>query len=206
MAVLVTTLGFDEKFAARSVMRNLDKVEELVVVTAKPLDERAQTALRNLETLVSKYVGLTKLREVSVDPSDFYRAVSTLKGLFQGAGEYIVNVSGGMRILLLELLIALTITRPRGVIEVEFENLSSLVTVPIRLLNLPALSSEEEKVLRVLLQRGEADVSTLRSALDMPRSTLYQHLKSLRGKDLIVVERVDKRAVYRAAKEAILLA
>ena len=205
MSTLIATLGFDEKFLIKSILRHGSSLKQIVVVAAEPLDQRSINALRTVEDFTSKYLPSIRLQKVVVDPSRAREAIAKLKSLFKEAGEYIVNLSGGMRALLIELLIALTLTKPRGVLEVELENFQGVVKVPLKLLALPSLSSEEEKVLRTLVRLGRADVSGLTKMTGLPRSTLYQYLKSLKARGLIAVDREGRRAVYRPIDEAALL-
>ena len=202
MGVLVATLGFDEKFTIRALMRHADEINKVVIVAAEPFEERAAKALSEVEKFIKSYLGDKVIEVIRVDPSNTYDAIVKLKNVFATYENYIVNISGGMRALIVELLIAYVLSRAKGVIEIELENLRGLVTLPPEIFTLPPLSSEELKILREIVRREFASPRELMEDLDIPRSTFYKYVKSLTLKRLILVRRQNKKTIYEPAELA----
>jgi len=202
MRVLVATLGFDEKFAIRALMRHSDEIRKVVIVIAEPVEERAMKALNEVEKFIKLYLEGKSVEVIKVNPSSVYDAIVKLKNIFSAYEEYIVNISGGMRALIVELLIAFTLSRARGIIEIELENFRGLISLPPEIFMLPPLSSEEYKILREIVSRGRVSPRELIKALDIPRSTFYKYMRNLVSKKLVIARREDRRTVYEATKIA----
>jgi len=203
---LVATLGFDEKFTIRFVMRYVGRFSDLSVVTAEPMDERAAKALRSVEDFITRFVGGARVSVITVNPLNVHDSVARLKEVFKRYEEYVINLSGGMRALIIELLLAAVLARARGEIEIELENFSGVVTIPLKVFTHYLLSSDEVVVVKTLLKLGSATAKELVKESGLPRSTLYRCLKALVGKGLVKASKVDKTNIYSPADIAKMLA
>ena len=56
MRLIVLTLGFDEKFAVRGILRYTPKPEDVIaIITASPFVEKAEKALKTLLEVLRNY-------------------------------------------------------------------------------------------------------------------------------------------------------
>jgi len=195
---LILTLGFDEKFAIRALMRHGRDLRKVLVVMAEPVDERAQRALNAVKDFVERFMTSVQLEAFIVNPSEPYDAMRKLKDVIRRnpALNYVISVSGGMRALIVELLIVASIMKLRGEVEIELENFRGTVSLPATLLYMEPLGSEEHKVLKVLMERGPMTAKDLMDLLKIPRSSLYRRIKELKTRGLVVEVREGKAAVY----------
>jgi CRISPR locus-related DNA-binding protein len=124
---LVTTIGFDERFVVRALIRYLENIDHFIGILSTPIEQRALQAISNIKNFIDKYIvdsGKRLAYEfIEIDITDPYEAIARLKRIFTSNNEYIVNLSGGMRALTIVTFIAFIISRARGEIEIELENL-----------------------------------------------------------------------------------
>lgn len=208
--VVVVTLGFDEKFAIRGLLRvGLGFGDCVLVFTARPVDERVERALGVLREFISRYYDGVKFRVVDVDVQDFYGAVlsvgSVLKEevLKEENGEVIFNFSGGMRSLILETLVAAVALGIDGMVEVELENFAGVISFPLRVIKLSSPLKEEYRViLRTLLEVGEMNLSDLARRLGVAKSTIHSRVKHLINLNLIKAEYRGKSLICTATEMA----
>jgi CRISPR-associated protein Csa3 len=209
MKLLCLTLGFDEKFAARALMRaGIGSGDRVLVFVAEPMEERAERCLKLFKEFISKYVEDVDLRIVGVEVRKFSFSVLRIKKVLgdyaRDVNEVMLNLSGGMRALILEALSAALLLGLDSIVEVELENLRGLVTFPLRLLG-GGLSRGEVKVLSVLLKAGgELNLLEISKESGMPRSTVHKKLRRLVEIGLIEEKRVGKKMLYSARREAII--
>lgn len=204
--IVVVTLGFDEKFAIRGLLRSgLSFGDRVLVFTVRPIDERVERALGVLRNFVSKYYDGVSFRIIDVDVQDFYEAVlrigSVLKDEFFGKEgvEVIFNFSGGMRSLILEVLVAAVAIGIDGRVEVELENFAGVISFPINIVKLSSpLRKKYKEILRVLVEIGEMNLSDLAKRLRVAKSTVHTRIKHLAELNLIETEYRGKSLMCRA--------
>jgi len=208
MKVLALTLGFDERFAVRAMMRGgISSGDRIVVFMAEPVEERASRCLQVVREFLSRYVRDVEFRVLKVDVGRFEEAVSRIRRGLQeavrGAEEVVLNLSGGMRALILEVLSAALLLGLDCMVEVELENLTGVVSFPIRLLRASKLSRGDLEILSRLLKTGGwVSLSELSRVSKMPRSTVHKRLRRLIEIGLVESKRVGRRVIYRASEWA----
>ena len=208
MKVLALTLGFDERFAIRAMMRaGVSSGDRIVVLVVEPLEEKASKCLQMVREFLSKYVQNVELRICSVDVRKFEDAVSSIKAelrdAVRDADEVVLNLSGGMRALILETLVAALLLGFECRVEVELEDLTGVVYFPMRLLGSIKLSKGELEVLLKLLETESwMSLSDISKASKLPRSTTHKRLRRLIEAGLVEAKRVGRRVLYKACKEA----
>ena len=198
--VFIMTLGFEEKFCFRALLRHeIQENDRLVFITGR-LIERVKKAFDTIKKFVKHSYGnsveLQLIELTSYD--DIYNSVEILLEklgkIIRKNDEVIVNLSGGMRILLVIVLLALLLKGIRNVqlIELELEDSSGIVKIDLTLLRLPEilsnLTQEKVDVLKEIIA-GKTDVGTLSKALNKDESTIRRHLSSLESLGLIRVEK-----------------
>ncbi|MEM1546995.1 MAG: CRISPR-associated CARF protein Csa3 [Candidatus Methanomethylicia archaeon] len=209
--VIITTLGFEEKFTVRSITRHgLDRGDKIVLITG-PRVEKSEKAVSFIKDFISKYY----LSEVSVSVKDIpihdiYETISRIKQILieetRGFDKVIVNLSGGMRIIIIAVILALTLLDIQDLmLEVETEDSSLLITIPRDLLYLPKVEGGKLDVLKVITRKSKpVSVYEIAETLGRDESTVRRHLQKLRRLKLIEVEKI-KPLIVKASKTASLL-
>ena len=79
----IFTLGFDEKFALRALIRrNIDKNDLIVILTpAGRRDTRAEKAVSNLISILKQIVGEPRVERIEIPIEDFTKAVSIVRNI-----------------------------------------------------------------------------------------------------------------------------
>jgi len=198
--VLVATIGFDEKFVIRALIRHQEEIDAFIGILSKPVDQRAAQAADNIKGFIERYVRdrgrSLAYRFEEVDPSDPYLAISSLKKLFKQEDEYILNLSGGMRALVVETLTAFIASRARGVIEIELENFTGRIVIDPRVLTASPLNAEEERIVAAIRKLGRATYKDIIRETGIPRTTVFKHLSSLRSRGIIAYQREGRTTYY----------
>jgi CRISPR locus-related DNA-binding protein len=199
---LFATLGFDEKFAVRCLMRSSQSVAKVVAVTAPPLDDysrsRLDAAWEALRRVAADYAGIEVERFEVEDPRDFWRSASALREkMYRELAAHdglVLCLSGGLRALVAEALVAAaTLPRDAAVekvhVEVELENLSGVARFNVaQVQRLMQLTGPEHQLFRILAHQGPQRLSQLAATLNRPRSTVYRMLQKLEKLGLVEKE------------------
>ena len=197
---LVTTIGFDERFVVRALIRYLENIDHFIGILSTPIEQRALQAISNIKNFIDKYVvdsGKRLAYEfIEIDITDPYEAIAKLKRIFTSNNEYVVNLSGGMRALTIVTFIAFIISRARGEIEIELENLQGRISIDPRVVTAGPLSSDEEKIVNTIKKLGRATYRDIMKETGIPRATLFKHLSSLRSRGVIDQQREGRNTYY----------
>ena len=193
---VVATLGFEEKFAVRAlVRRGLEPGDKVVLVTGPVIDKVAK-AINYLREFLRYFEGVgVEVFEVS-EIHNFTEAISKIKDLFRMLLEkydyVIVNLSGGMRALIIEVLTAIVLLpkelKDRMVIELDTEDGKATIEIPRELsilINPPDLGVKEDIIKALISLGGEADIYTLAQRLNKDETTIRRQLESLKELRLI---------------------
>jgi len=193
---LISTLGFDEKFCYRAILRHGIREDDKVILITAKLVERTLKAFEMIRNfLISSYGSKVSIEVVEVDVKNIIGSIeSVMLRLNQLKGyELIVNLSGGMRALILITLLALLLRRPNNIkVEMELEDLSGVIEVSKSLLNAPLLTlelSDEKKKILKLIREGVREVEPLANKLRRDVSTIRRHVSDLEEIGLLIVEK-----------------
>jgi CRISPR-associated protein Csa3 len=197
----VATIGFDEKFVIRAILRNLKELEKIYLVTARPIEEKVAKAIDQVKQFVNVALlapGFKVIVEVvDVEIEDFPGAVSQIrKKCFSEPDNYVVSLGGGMRAVVLATLAAFLVSGARGEIEVELENFRGVIKFKPELFKITSLGDYEKSVISSLTKHGRATYKELLEDTGLSRATLFRVLKSLKLKGLIEVHRENKTSYY----------
>jgi CRISPR locus-related DNA-binding protein len=126
---------------------------------------------------------------------DFPKAVSLIRrlalSLLRSGEKVILNLSGGQRIVILEVLAGFLSCGASGVeVEVESEDSSTLATFPLTMMTKIKIDREDADILKILTQAPRR-FSEIQSAAGISRSSTWRRLKKLIG--LGLVEKVDDK-------------
>ncbi|MEM3958084.1 MAG: CRISPR-associated CARF protein Csa3, partial [Thermoproteota archaeon] len=159
---------------------------------------------------VSKFTQGVEVSDVSVPVHDPVEAVVMLAKIMKDEAEkgrkLIVNLSGGMRILVVEVILALTLLRIKDLeLEIRTEDKVDL-QLPILWRPVEDLSPPARKALKTLGERKSVSLSDLASSLRVSIATAHRLLKSLEEDSIVSSKKVGKeRIVELTPKGRILL-
>ncbi len=210
MKVLILTLGFDEKFCYRAILRHgISEGDRIILITAGLVD-KVKKAYEWIKSFVERSYNV-EVRLIEVNVRDFLKAIRTVTNLLEEFRNYdlIINLSGGMRALLMVTLFALLLKPMKNVrLEIELEDFSGLIEIPQALLLLPEIrsniSDERMEILRLIAQ-GLDDVKSLAERLKRDESTIRRHISALEELGLVTIEK-RKPLKVKATELADLLA
>ncbi|MEM1659287.1 MAG: CRISPR-associated CARF protein Csa3 [Candidatus Jordarchaeales archaeon] len=196
-----------EILVIRAIMRNAPLKEDKVIVFVPSFkDERVERALSSLKEFCAKIGGL-RLEEQEVPVTDVEGAIAKVyrvlgRELMEGR-KLCFNLSGGMRVLILEVLAAaLAVLRsmPETKVEVELENLMGRVEFSLNHFMLSQPSTPEKDILSCIAELEEkgkvATLNALTSTLKEPRTTLYRKLLDLADKGYVKVEKLGRSMFF----------
>ena len=144
---LICTLGFDtDPVVRRIVGSRLEEGGILLLLTAEPLRPETESAINDIKGLVDKaYLGSVKVEVKAINPRNFHEAVSTIRKELERFkhDEVVLNLSGGMRALVLSAYTAYLIAglkKAKLIVDlearqgtVELPPIASLLTTPPQL-------------------------------------------------------------------------
>ena len=183
MATYVITLGYDERFAVRFLLRHAVS-EDDVILTVLP------SSFRSDEKSVAAFNSLRKLVEwvepVELDLEKPVASVAYLSSLIgeKSRGEVQACLSGGMRSVVVITLLALqNLIRETSKIvwiEIDFENLSGHIRIPLNAFMIP----RNERFLRILEvlvggDLGRRSIRHLGERTGLPLATAHREVKKM---------------------------
>jgi len=193
--ILIYTLGFEEKYVLRGIInRGIKPEDKIWIIIPKPRNERTDVALNNLRTIAGKLYGV-KIEDFEVPIDDVYEAVSTLRSFFKERmreDKIALNLSGGMKILVLAVLAAVNSLNMECEIDILREDLAKYYTFPIELFRSMGLDDVDRRILKALMNNAKG-VSEVARSIGVSKSTVWRRLEILARKGL--VEKKDKRYV-----------
>jgi CRISPR-associated protein Csa3 len=194
--IIVMTLGFDEKFALRAIFRRgLRAGDRVIFVVPEDEDPRAEKAFSTLQQIVFRSIPEVYVERFRIPVRDFPKAVSLIRrlalSLLRSSEKVILNLSGGQRIAILEVLAGFLSCGAGDVeVEVESEDSSTLATFPLIMMRNIELDHEDANILKILTQAPRR-FNEIQSAAGISKSSTWRRLKKLI--DLGLVEKVDDK-------------
>ena len=209
--ILVATIGFDERPVIRAILRHgLNFREILLLKPREPSDSRSSRVIENIRSLLEKTDANVKLSVVEVDVKDFYRGVGEVKKHLaektrEYGGEILLLLGGGMRSLITETLVAaIQLSNEllvKGVIEIDLEGEASYTSARIEDLVPLTLTPQERRILEEIRKEPKS-LSSLRTSLDLPKTTIWKILQRLEEKGLVEKEYRGRTTYYKISKRA----
>lgn len=184
--MIVITLGFEEKFALRCVLRSgVSPGDRILVLTSKNGSNRSNKAFILFKQVISEIFPEILIKKFEIDVKDFYSSVSKIREIIlshsKPSEKVILNISGGQRILIVELLsAAISIGSKDYYIEIETEDSSKVVQVPLTMMLPSNIDDIDRKILReVELHSKGISLSELCKKTNMSKSTVWRRLDKM---------------------------
>jgi CRISPR locus-related DNA-binding protein len=204
---IIVTFGWTESPVIGAVVRHgLEPGDRIILLKPVNGDERSEKAVNDLKAFIRNISGV-ELAEEEINVNDFVNAVISIKRILESEGmgrNIIVNLSGGMRILVLATYLAALFTK-NARLEIESENKKFRTLLPsIDMAQISRLKSNHIKLLSLLqLFKGVCSVKDLMNASKLSRSTFYACIKNL--KKMGLVEEAGKRGLLKITSNGTLL-
>lgn len=209
--ILVATIGFDERPVIRAILRHgLNFREILLLKPREPSDPRSNRVIENIRSLLEKTDANVKLSVVEVDVKDFYHGVGEVKNHLaektrEYGGEILLLLGGGMRSLITETLVAaIQLSNElliKGIIEIDLEGEAGYTSARIEDLVPLTLTPQERRILEEIRKEPKS-LSSLKTSLDLPKTTIWKILQRLEEKGLVEKEYRGRTTYYKISKRA----
>jgi CRISPR locus-related DNA-binding protein len=200
MRTFIATIGWTEWPIASALLKHgLSKGDRIILLSPEKRDERSKEAINEVKGFVSRFVPGVNVHDIQVPVYDPVEAIAFLaKRINSEAKEgrrLIVNLSGGMRILVTEVLLALTLLRISDLdLEIRTEDKVDL-SIPKVWMQYPDFSNKEVMVLSMLANGEEVSLSELAKRLRVSVSTMHRVLKRMEENGVVASKRVSKERI-----------
>ncbi len=200
MTVLFTTLGFQESFQLRSIFRHgNESLHEVIVIMPNDSSEKTVNPLNTIKSFCES-INL-KFSSKKVEINNIFELIAQMSGIFYQYlhEDMIVNLSGGMRVLHLGIILSLINMKLNPLIELDFENQSG--TVSERLQNLIFYDIDREKIdtLIAVFESLETNKS-LSNFIHESKATLWRRLKKIEEYGYIIRDNRGKISLTEKGK------
>ena len=196
MTVYIATLGYDEKFIVRFLLRRMIKGSDKILLIAPKgfrEDEKAFNAYTNIKALIQSTVNALDIYEIDYSSRDSTNEINKLKKFLEtyamGEEEIWVCLSGGMRIIIIYTLLAMkrmAMDTPKRIwIEVDFENLTGSVVFPLTSFILP----KDNRIISILNiledTRGKTSLRKISGMTGISLATVHRLVKKMKYMGLV---------------------
>lgn len=191
---LIATLGFDEKFCYRAILRHGIKEGDKIVLFTAEVNERVLKAYEWIKKLVrTSFASEVEVKLIQLDISNLENSIKRFLDEIRSLGDskIIVNLSGGMRALVVIVLLGCIMLRRKNLeIEIETEDFSNVIVIQETLISLVGseINTEKLEVLK-LVKDGYRDVRSISKELRKDSSTVRRHLSDLEKMGLIEIHK-----------------
>lgn len=218
--IYIFSFGWEERFVIRSVIGRTDEgrsvplsesvfkslfripiedIYKIVIITKRDPPDKTRKAIDMARISLREIIGLEP--EVKyVDVEDFYRGVSEVKEIFnelrrelRGQCRFIVNISGGMRILCYIILSATLITGVDADFEVLREDMDKLYIFPREVFLGYDIDLKDRRILEALSEKPYT-ITELMEILKYSRTTIWRRIKKLTEMKLVEEENLRYKA------------
>ena len=198
--LIVFTLGFDTRFQMKTLTRiRTSSNDRVLIIRVDEPHKQVDEAERDLVKFVKEILGVEVcvLRVNVYDPHEAIPSIAS-KLLELSTGKVVVDLSGGMRSLILQTLAAVLSVFPPSAVEIIVwtENLKEMITLSPRVFNIPRLDDLSFSILEALADGVPRSLKELVSILDKPKTTVYHKLRGLVSEELVEEIRKPGQVLY----------
>lgn len=214
----ISTLGFTESLVLAPIIRlGLNRDDRVIILVPGGLggEDRTENTLRKLRDMLNAISGgAFDMQTVSIPVDDFAEAVRMIRRIIIEEAEredrmVYVNVSGGMRALVIEAYTATLLARMmrRNVAFTELELEGSAGSIKMIPITFPKRFTETKRRILKELAEKEAPMSmrelSKRTGLSLP--TLSRNLREMVQDNLIKLKKEGRRILAEITKEGKIL-
>ena len=190
---LINTVGFDEKFCYRAILRHgIKERDKVILITGKKVDRVVKACEWVQQLLRNSYGDQVEVEVIEINVDNVVGSIKTLKSKIEELEDFrvIVNLSGGMRAITVIVLLACLMSSKGVRLELETEDFETIVVLPEELLKLikTPIGNDKVEVLR-LISEGCNGVVEIANRLEKDPSTIRRHIAALEKMGLVKVEK-----------------
>jgi len=209
----VSTFGFTESLVLAPIIKlGLTKDDRLIILTPAGLgnEERTRNALRKLREMLNAISGGTfNLKTTKIKITDFADSVRQIRELItkeaEEGREVHINISGGMRALIIETytatLLARTTKENIKFTELELEGSTGNIKI-IPITPQKRLNKTKKKILKELAkEKKPMEMKKLSEKTRLSLPTISRNLKELTANQLIALKKEKRKILAQITKE-----
>ncbi|MGC8615278.1 MAG: CRISPR-associated CARF protein Csa3 [Thermoprotei archaeon] len=190
--IIVISLGFNENTPLRyTIRKGLKETDTILIAYPRQSkeDERALRARQALIKIITSIYHEIKIIEFPVNVQDFYCAVMELGQKIAEIRErdIYVNLSGGMRALIAEILSALELFRINSEVTISLEDGTGEITFR----STDFLPKTLDKVMLQIISEvhsGHGSIVNISNSLGVPKSTIWRKAVDLEKMGILLKE------------------
>ncbi|RLF30177.1 MAG: hypothetical protein DRN14_00720 [Thermoplasmata archaeon] len=204
--LIVLTIGFDEKYGLKALLRKGITIEDkvLVLVHENP-GSGVKASIDELKEVLSKALGNEVTMDVVEVPIwDFFKAsmviTEAIKERLEEGAKVRAALSSGSRALILETIFSLIMLGDAvEEMEADTEDGRAVIIFPKGVLRPPQVDETDIEILSFLFE-GDKDTNELQRLMSakrpFPKSTLFKRLIILRDKGLVEIKKRGKPSIW----------
>lgn len=209
MKTFIATIGWTEWPIASAIIKHgLSKGDRIFLLSPEKRDDRSRVAVNEVKNFVSKFASSVEVSEVPVPVHTPAEGIVVLARLIEKEAkegrDLVVNLSGGMRILVLETVLALSLLCVENlVLELQTEDKMEL-RLP-RIWELPQKFTEYEMRVLKILSEKTVSLSDLAKTLKISVATAHRLLKRLEARGAVSSKKVGKKRIIELMEKGKIL-
>ncbi|MFW6196461.1 MAG: CRISPR-associated CARF protein Csa3 [Thermoplasmatota archaeon] len=197
MKTALTPLGFDTSQLISFITKDgISKGDHVMILRPKesPNEQRGDTAFNETKEILNKISEDIKIKKIVLNTKNFEETVLEISNLIdQIEGEIVVNLSGGVR----SIIVALTINSIFYHEKIDRVYNLEKIDRNMREIELPFISFEltdnEKKIFTTISKEGPLTYNELVDKLDLSKSTVSRLSKILEKKHIVTIEEKGKQ-------------
>lgn len=206
---LITPLGFETTPVLSFIGKEgVGKGDQLIVVRPKERAEekRGERAFNQLKETIENFSTDIKIEKVVLDTQDFNSLILDLSNILRKAdGDTVVNLSGGVR----TILVALTACTVFFHSQIQRTYNYEMIEREMKSIKLPYvffdLTDNEKKILKKTVEEDSISYNELVSSLNLSKSTVSRLSNRLKDRELVSTSTVEKQTKVGPTLTGILL-
>ncbi len=196
---LITPLGFETTPVISFIGKEgIGKGDKLIVVRPeeRPEEKRGERAFNQLKETVENFSTDIEIEKVVLDTQNFTDMILEISNMFKKIeGELVVNLSGGIRTILVALTACTVFFHSRIQRTYNYE----MIEREMKPIELPYvffdLTDNEEKLLRKVVREGHSTYNEIEESLDISKSTISRLSNLLQDRQLLEIKEHNKQTV-----------
>jgi CRISPR locus-related DNA-binding protein len=192
--IIFATLGFDEKFIIRDILRRGIKEESKLLIFTSSEDSRVEKAFMTLKTT---FISIPlKIEKYRINIENPFSAISEIRNIIleniKGHSEIVFNLSGGQRILLSYIFSIIASEKLNCEIVMISEDSSFQVSLPSKIFFAKQIDPLSLEIVKMLKEKP-LKVGEILEKVGGGRTTVWRKLKLLTKEGIIEYDDAMKR-------------
>ncbi len=208
--ILITPLGFETTPVISFIGKEgIGKGDKLIVLRPEERAEekRGERAFNQLKETVENFSSDIEIEKIVLDTQDFTGLILDISNILKETdGKTIVNLSGGVRTILVALTACTVFFNSRIRRTYNYE----MIEREMKPIELPYvffdLTENEQKILEKVVKEDNLSYNDLTASLELSKSTVSRLSNRLKNRELVRTETVEKQTKVSPTLTGLLLA